>query len=77
MTGLYDVAMGEALIPNKRGRKIRKTLSDSDKVMAALLGTRKTEAWKEVRGEFDPQPSVIQSVDEILFPQSFPPYQDD
>jgi len=77
LTGLYDVAMGEALIPNKRGRRIRKTLSDRDKAMSILLGPRKTEAWKEVRGEFDPQPSVIQSVDEILFPQSFPPYQDD
>ena len=77
LTGLYDVAEGSAIIPNKRGRKIRKTLSDRDKAMSILLGPRKTDAWKKVRGEFDPQPSTIQTADKILFPQSFPPYQDD
>ena len=77
LTGLYDVAEGSALIPNKRGSKVRKTLSDRDKAMSILLGPRKTNAWEEVRGEFDPQPSTIQTADKILFPQSFPPYQDD
>lgn len=77
LTGLYDVMEGSTTVPTKGGRRLRAPLDTKDKVMATLLGPRKTGAYQRVKGKFAPQPSFFQKIDRILFPTSLPPWSDD
>ena len=78
LTGLMDVAAGGTMTPTKSGAtRFGRFEGARDNLQAALFGPRKTDAYTKIRGEFEPQPSYMQSIGDLLFPDDWPPYQDE
>ena len=75
LTGLFDVMEGGSTVPTGRGTTRYGYLDNQDKALSLLLGPRKTGAYKDIRGEFSPQPSRFQTIQDIIFPKDFPPWQ--
>lgn len=78
LTGLMDVASGGTRVPTGTGdTRFGRFKGPRDNLQAILFGPRKTDAYRKIRGEFEPQPSYLQSAGDILFPDDWPPYSDD
>jgi hypothetical protein len=73
-----DVASGGTRVPTGTGdTRFGRFKGPRDNLQAILFGPRKTDAYRKIRGEFEPQPSYLQSAGDILFPDDWPPYSDD
>ena len=78
LTGLMDLAAGGTVTPTGTGKTRFGRFEDAtDELRSVLFGPRKTEAYRKIRGEFEPQPSGLQAVGGLLFPDDWPPYQDE
>jgi hypothetical protein len=78
LTGLMDVAAGGTMTPTGTGStRFGRFEGARDNLQSILFGPRKTDAYTKIRGEFEPQPSGLQAIGDLLFPDDWPPYPEE
>ena len=78
LSGLLAVIDGRVPVKTRTGEVRYATLrTPADKLKAMTIGERKTDAYKRLKGEWERQPSSIQSAGDLLFPRGYPPYEED